>query len=266
MLIDWFTIVAQIVNFIILVLLLRRFLYGPIIRAMEEREARIRSRLEEAKQKEQEAEGEARAWRQKNQELEELREEMLRQAGQEAEEWRHDLFRQARREVGEAKVRWQHSLEEEQGAFLRHVRERTALQVQSIARRALADLADADLEAHLADVFIRRLADDDGQQGVAEALAQAREPLVVRTAFPSPPEMRQKLQEAIAGRVPGGVEVRFETAPDLVCGIELRADDYRIAWSLDDYLGSLEQDLFRALGQEDGMEQNGTNGTDIGAG
>lgn len=261
MLIDWFTIVAQIVNFIVLVLLLRRFLYGPILRAMEEREARIRSRLQEAEQREREAEGEAKAWRQKNQELEELREEMLRQAGQEAEEWRQDLFRQARREVGEAKVRWQQSLEEEQGAFLRHVRERTALQVQSIARRALSDLANADLEAHLADVFIRRLA-DDGQQRVAEALAGAQAPLVIRTAFPSPPEMRQKLREAVAGRVPGEVEIRFETAPDLVCGIELRADDYRIAWSLDDYLGSLEQDLFRALGQEDGLERDGTNGTD----
>ncbi|HSJ54470.1 MAG TPA: hypothetical protein VLC52_12080, partial [Anaerolineae bacterium] len=111
------------------------------------------------------------------------------------------------------------------------------------------------------DVFARRLA-EDGQHGVDQALAQAQAPLVIRTAFPSPPEMRQKLREVIAGRVPGEVEVRFETAPDLVCGIELRADDYRIAWSLDDYLGSLEQDLFRALDQEDGLERHESNGTD----
>ena len=35
---DWFTVIAQIINFLILVALLKRFLYGPIIRAMERRE------------------------------------------------------------------------------------------------------------------------------------------------------------------------------------------------------------------------------------
>ena len=46
--IDWFTVVAQIVNFLTLVGLLKKFLYGPIIRAMDDRERRIASRLEEA--------------------------------------------------------------------------------------------------------------------------------------------------------------------------------------------------------------------------
>ena len=41
MLIDWFTVAAQAINFLILVLLLRRFLYGPIVKAMDDREAAI---------------------------------------------------------------------------------------------------------------------------------------------------------------------------------------------------------------------------------
>ena len=41
MLVNWFTVFAQIVNFIILIYLLKRFLYGPIIRAMEEREKKM---------------------------------------------------------------------------------------------------------------------------------------------------------------------------------------------------------------------------------
>jgi F-type H+-transporting ATPase subunit b len=51
MLIDWFTVVAQIINFLILVALLKHFLYGRIIKAMDQREERINSRLEEAKKK-----------------------------------------------------------------------------------------------------------------------------------------------------------------------------------------------------------------------
>ena len=53
--IDWFTVVAQIVNFLILVWLLKKFLYGPIIRAMDDRERRIASRLEEANARERQA-------------------------------------------------------------------------------------------------------------------------------------------------------------------------------------------------------------------
>jgi F-type H+-transporting ATPase subunit b len=262
-LIDWFTIVAQIINFVILVLLLRRFLYRPIVRAMEEREAKIASQVQEAERREREAEEEAKTWRLKNQELEELRDEMLHEAGQEAEKWRRDLIREAREEVADTRARWEQAIEEEQEAFLQELRQRTMRQVHNIARRALADLANTELEAHLADVFIRRL-HDDGHEDVARALREAREPLIIRTAFPSPPELRHKLREAIVGRVDNDIELEFETAPHLVCGIELMADDYRIAWSLDDYLGSLEQDLIRALEEEASV--NGSEGTDNGSG
>jgi F-type H+-transporting ATPase subunit b len=49
--IDWFTVFAQIVNFIILIFLLKRFLYGPIIAAIDKREENISARITEAEEK-----------------------------------------------------------------------------------------------------------------------------------------------------------------------------------------------------------------------
>ena len=46
MLINWFTVLAQIINFLILVFLLKRFLYKPILRAMAEREEKMADALE----------------------------------------------------------------------------------------------------------------------------------------------------------------------------------------------------------------------------
>ena len=46
--IDWFTFAAQIVNFLILVGLLRYFLYGPIVRTMQDRERRVTQKLSDA--------------------------------------------------------------------------------------------------------------------------------------------------------------------------------------------------------------------------
>ena len=45
MLIDWFTVAAQAVNFLILVWLLKRFLYKPVLAAVDEREKRITAQL-----------------------------------------------------------------------------------------------------------------------------------------------------------------------------------------------------------------------------
>ena len=58
MLIDWFTVIAQIINFLVLLLLLRRFLYKPILNAMEERERKVAERLESARQERVRAEEE----------------------------------------------------------------------------------------------------------------------------------------------------------------------------------------------------------------
>ncbi|MEZ4640979.1 MAG: hypothetical protein R2856_39490 [Caldilineaceae bacterium] len=69
MLIDWFTVIAQIINFVVLLLLLRRFLYGPIIRAMDEREHHIAEELAAAECKQQQAEQEARHYRQERTEF-----------------------------------------------------------------------------------------------------------------------------------------------------------------------------------------------------
>jgi flagellar biosynthesis/type III secretory pathway M-ring protein FliF/YscJ len=83
--IDWLTVAAQIVNFLVLVWLLQRFLYRPITRAMARREERIETRLSEAKAAREEVEAEAGRLREQQQALEASREEMLSEARQEAD-------------------------------------------------------------------------------------------------------------------------------------------------------------------------------------
>jgi F-type H+-transporting ATPase subunit b len=58
MLIDWFTVGAQALNFIILVWLLKRFLYKPILDAIDAREKRIAAELADADKKKAEAQKE----------------------------------------------------------------------------------------------------------------------------------------------------------------------------------------------------------------
>src|SRR5512135_1691282 len=101
---DWFTVIAQIINFLILVALLKRFLYGPIVRAMDRREEEIASRLDAAAKKSVDAEQERERYETLARELAEAREEMRAGAREEAEELREDLLEKAREEVGRSRA------------------------------------------------------------------------------------------------------------------------------------------------------------------
>ena len=46
--INWFTVIAQVINFLILVWLLKKFLYKPILNAIDEREKKIADKIKDA--------------------------------------------------------------------------------------------------------------------------------------------------------------------------------------------------------------------------
>src|SRR5579864_2168857 len=157
MLIDWFTVVAQIVNFLVLVALLKHFLWGRLVRAIDEREKRVAGQLAEADAKHQNAELQMEQVRARTDEFEARRDAMLLEAKQEAEEKHKELIQQAREQVQVLEAKWHQDLEREQTAFLDELRRRAASEMLAIIRRALADLACADIQHCAIEVFLERL-------------------------------------------------------------------------------------------------------------
>ncbi len=252
MLIDWFTVTAQIVNFIVLIVLLKYLLYDRIIEAMDRREEKIRSRLEEAGAKREEAEQEAESYRRKNEEIGQKRSEMLNQAREEAEKERKSLTKKAREEVEKARARWQESVRKEKNAFLRELRQLAANQVYAISRRVLRDLADAELEERLVEVFLSEMQDmpEEKKHDMAEAIRKEGNTATVRSGFEISTKLRRKITETLRHSLAGNAEVAYETVPDVIMGIELKSRGEKIAWSLESYLNSLEQRTREALESE----------------
>ena len=126
-------------------------------------------------------------------------------------------------------------------------------EVFAIARKALTDLATVSLEERLGEVFTRRLREVDGRAkaGLAEALKTASEPALVRSAFELPAEQRGAIQNALNETFSAEIHVRFETAPDLISGIELTTNGRKVAWSIADYLESLENGVAELLKERD---------------
>lgn len=239
--IDWFTFAAQIVNFLILVWLLKRFLYGPIANAMAEREERISDRFASARETEETAEAEAAKYREQQKELEALREDRIEEAEREAHERRRELIEEARTEANRLEKQWREALRRERDRFLQELAQRASRETLDLARRALRDLADADLEAEMIRVFTDRIGslDEDRRRVLAEAVEAEREVVAVRTAFELDPDQKQSIIDTLRMVTESEPSPDFERDEEMGVGIELRAGGYKIAWNLDSYLSDL---------------------------
>jgi F-type H+-transporting ATPase subunit b len=243
MLIDWFTVGAQILNFLVLVWLLKHFLYKPILDAIDAREQRIAAELADAAGKQAAADKERDALRNKSKALDDERGALLGKAADEAKAERERLVAEARAEADALRVKQKNALRNDQISLGREMTRLTAGEVFAIARKALADLAGASLEERMAEVFTRRLREMDGKAKgpLAAALKMATEPAVVRSAFDMPEKDRAAIQNALNVTFSAEIRVRFETAPGAICGIELTVNGEKLAWSIAEYLATLEQ-------------------------
>lgn len=249
MLIDWFTVAAQILNFLILVGLLKKFLYAPIMRAMDEREAKIAERLEDARREKQEAEREAEEFRRKNREFDARREQMMQQSKAEAEAHRKELLHRVRSETEQKKRGWREAVVREQEAFLQDLRSRAGENILAISRQALKDLADQRMERQVVQVFLERLEDADSAQmkDFDDPGGDKQEPMTVFSAFELPGDLRERISAGVQHWLGAPVALDFQVSRDLLSGIELRANGRKVAWHLKDYLDSLEESMRSAM-------------------
>ena len=268
MLIDWFTVVAQTLNFLVLVWLMQRFLYKPILRAIDAREKIVAQRLAEGDLKKAEAQKERDEFKNKNDEFERQRAAFLSQATQAAESERVRLLNEARKAADDLSAKRMETLRSEAHTLREAIGRRAQQEVFAIARKTLSDLAGASLEERMADVFIRQLRalSDREKEELKSAFTADSGTAVVRSAFDLPAAQRASLEDSVRDLIGGGPSLRFETLPDLVGGIDLTANGRKLSWNIAAYLQSLEAGIGEFLevkgkpkesGPEQGTHEHG---------
>lgn len=241
MLIDWFTVIAQVINFLVLVWLLRRFLYRPILNAIDAREKRIAAALADADATRAAAEQQRDDYRDKNTEFDNQKKARMAQVAGEAKAERVRLLDAVRQEADELRDKLQTALANEQVSLKETFNRRAQDEVFAIARKALNDLAETTLEARMAEIFVERvraLSDDDLVK-LRTAFSASAEPLTVRTAFALPEQQRTYIDRTLNDILGTKVAVQFITEPDVISGIEMTANGQNIGWSIAGYLASL---------------------------
>lgn len=261
MLIDWFTVGAQVVNFLILVYLLKRFLYRPILHAIDAREAHIATMLEDASDKQQQANAERDDLTQKNKAFEQEKERRLAEVANAAEQEENRLLAKAKQRAEAMSQKYQHSLVTDAKNFSKTLRLRASTEIFSISRTVLKQIANVHLEAEVVELFLQQLNElnESSKTAFMTALASLYEsnPLVVSSAFELSKTQRHTICKALSKYSETEIDIRFEANDKLISGIELVANGQKVKWSIDDYLLALEKEI--TLMVEHNLSQSSSN-------
>lgn len=243
--IDWFTVVAETLNFLILAWLLGRFLYKPVLRAVGQREERIAQELADADEKERHAEAARTEYEQKKLELNQQRASLIKAATGQAAQMKQEMLAQARSDAKEQIERYHIALAQDHDKFSRELIQRTQHEVLAISAKVLTDLADEELHSAILRSFIRQLSagEGDDQSAFPDLEEFAGKPLLIRSGAELKAEDKQQLLVILQKLFAKEPAVSYETDPKLIGGMEIVSEGHKISWSIAAYLESLHANL-----------------------
>lgn len=242
--IDWFTTGAQIINFLILVWLLKKLLFKPIIGVMEHREQGLTSRLQQAETEMSKAELLKQEYEKHLEQLRIEKGQVLSQAKQQAETEKAEILQQLNDELQQKKNQFDAELRKQQQQLQPLISQTIAEKSLSLSRKTLASLADQDLEQRIIVHFLRYLSNlpNDEQTKIKQSLKDGSS--VILTAFKPNIEMRQHLLTWFDDFAPGA-KLKFEQRDYLLSGIALEVGGRSWEWNVDRFLSELGTELLK---------------------
>ncbi len=234
---NWSTFILEILNFLVLVWILKHFLYKPVLDVIARRRAGIEQSLHEAGQRRAEAaalkiryEGRLADWD--------------RERGQAREQLAHELEAERSNALAELQSALDHEREKARVSEQRHLEalqhsyEDTALeQGARFAARLLEHTAGPETESRLVELLIEELGQLSAERIAELRQAQEQQPasILVSSAFPLPDSQRQRLQQALAP-VTGGADMQFKQDQELVAGVRITIGAWLLGASVRDEL------------------------------
>ncbi len=220
---NWSTFLLEILNFLVLVWILKRFLYRPVLDVIARRRAAIENKLAEAEQLHTDAdalkdqyENRLSSWQQERQQaMDKLRHEIEANRLQQLGDLKQELAQE------EEKIRVAGARKEKQ--LQREIEQRALHQAAEFASRLLAEAAGPELENRLLDLLLDGLGTMPADQvsALGSKWGELPEHILVSSAYALAGDKRHRLEDTL-NRVTGlSVPVHYEQDAKLLAGLNI---------------------------------------------
>lgn len=248
--IDWFQILASIINFFIILFILQKLLYKPVIKAMEERQVRIEKSQKEADEKMENAKELVNEYQNKMAEVEDEKTSIINQARIEARERKESLLEDYKKEADKKRASYLKEIQDEKANFIANLRKTMGESAVKIARQILDMISSKELEREVFKSFIEEL--EVLQENIEDKRTLKEEKNV---ELYSARELSDSEKELIDKELKRGLKnletVEFNVNPDLVLGYELNLETYTVHTSIKNYLDKVEENILKMLEKDD---------------
>ena len=258
--VDFTTMLAQIINFTILAWALYKFLYKPLLVAINKRESHIAEEIQSAENLAAEAEKKLENLNKRYLDIDNERVNILNEAREEADKLRRQLEQEAQAGILEEKLLLQQEFEREKTLLMNEFRQAVVTNFLEFSRKAFKSMADETLEDRIVGVFKRKLTEMPSKD--RETLLSGAQNVTVQISSSASlsAETRDGLEKLAADVLKTeNPQVSFSVNPHLLCGIEFSVNGNVISWNLDDYLSSFTakmddvlENISLRMGREEG--------------
>ncbi len=246
--IDWFTVAIQAINFLALVWILKKFLYKPILKAMDGRQKAVFAKLHEAEKREKKAEKLQEELTEAKQKVKNEAKQIILNAHKEADSDKSEMLKSTQNNMKDKQLKFEHQLEIEKKALHNTVRHLAGETLVKTARDAMKELATKDLEKEMFTVFADKIKTGNSTSfnNLVKAIKKGHK-VVLTSANTPTSEEKKKISSALKEISGTTSEIVYKENKELICGIELLVDTAMLRWGFDKYLETFARSLNDAL-------------------
>lgn len=238
---NWTTFILEILNFLVLVWLLKHLFYKPVKEMIAHRRQAVEGQLQEARAMEAQAEKLRAQYEGRLTDWERERQAARKQLAGEIEEERRRLLAELREELAAERKRNEVLEERKASEQLRHSEMRGLDLGARFAARLLQEFGSAELEMRLTEMLlteVRQLPPERIQALAAESRGGKAETVQVLSAYPLDVERRQNLQHALDSLFSRSLAYDFHEDRELIAGLRITIGSWVIHANLRDELRS----------------------------
>lgn len=242
--IDWWTFIAQIINLIILLFLLRKFLYKPVLKAVEARQKVIADELQHAADERQKAAALTKEFERKTCQIERQKQKILAAAHTEAEKLSAQFSAAAHEEYQQQRQEWQQKLLKEKKSFELSMQNSLVEHFTMFAENALQQMANTDLNTLVINRFktkIQNLSADE--KAILHSSLISSGKIEIQSAYELDKETYRELLLFLIEQLslPATTVFYITVKPELICGLALQSGEQLISWNFAGYLQEFKQ-------------------------
>jgi len=244
--INWFEITAQIINFFIILFILQKLLYKPVINAMAKRQEKIQALQLEADEKMEDAERLIVKYNKKIADMGSEKRDILDAARQEARRKGNDLLEDFKKEAENKRMAYLKEVEDEKENFIDNLKKNLGQGAVRIASDILSTISSKELECEVFNTFIGNLKNLNKSIRDINILSGENR-LNLYSSGELSQNKKQIIEDVLKKQIKNLEKIHYKVDRDLILGYELSLGSYTIHTNIKNYLNKIEEDIIKNL-------------------